>query len=243
MNREESRNFYLTRGKTAILIDGGFFLKRLGTFSKEEDRWNVDYIFEMLQKLCSEHAARLDQQIYRVFYYDCPPYDRGLHNPITNRYINYKKIPLYTFKMALFEKLRNMRKLALRLGRISLEVSGSWQIKPEKVNDLLSGKITVADLDPEKDILPCFRQKQVDIKIGVDIASMALKHQVESIVLVAGDGDFVPASKLARREGIDFILDPMWAHVNNDLLEHVDGIQTVLFQHEEAKVEQEGNEQ
>ena len=77
--------------------------------------------------------------------------------------------------------------------------------------------------------MPNIRQKQVDIKIGVDIASMALKHQVDSIVLVAGDGDFVPASKLARREGIDFILDPMWAPINPDLNEHVDGVNTVLF--------------
>ena len=65
--------------------------------------------------------------------------------------------------------------------------------------------------------------------------SMVLKHQVESIVLVAGDGDFVPASKLARREGVDFILDPMWAHINPDLEEHVDGIKSVLFSHGQVK--------
>ena len=38
---------------------------------------------------------------------------------------------------------------------------------------------------------------------------MSYKRQVDQIVLVAGDSDFVPASKLARREGIDFILDPL----------------------------------
>jgi uncharacterized LabA/DUF88 family protein len=32
---------------------------------------------------------------------------------------------------------------------------------------------------------------------------------VQQIVLISGDEDFVPALKLARREGIDFILDPM----------------------------------
>ena len=84
-------------------------------------------------------------------------------------------------------------------------------------------------MDPVTDILPSLHQKQVDLKIGVDITSMVLKHQVDSMVLVAGDGDFVPASKLARREGVDFILDPMWAHINPDLQEHVDGIYSVLF--------------
>ncbi|MDR3713987.1 MAG: NYN domain-containing protein [Puia sp.] len=62
------------------------------------------------------------------------------------------------------------------------------------------------------------------MKIGVDIASLALKKQVNQIVLVSGDEDFVPASKLARREGIDFILDPLWNPIDPNLLEHIDGL-------------------
>lgn len=72
------------------------------------------------------------------------------------------------------------------------------------------------------------RQKGVDMRIGVDIASLALKKHVDTIVLVAGDSDFVPAAKLARREGIDFILDPLWQNVNADLFEHIDGLQSGL---------------
>ena len=48
----------------------------------------------------------------------------------------------------------------------------------------------------------------------MDIASLSYKHQVDQIVLIAGDSDFVPAAKLARREGLDFVLDPLV----NDLL-------------------------
>ena len=44
----------------------------------------------------------------------------------------------------------------------------------------------------------------------------------------SGDSDFVPAAKLARREGIDFILDPMWATIRDDLHEHIDGLRTVI---------------
>ncbi|MFD2722216.1 NYN domain-containing protein [Ignatzschineria indica] len=47
------------------------------------------------------------------------------------------------------------------------------------------------------------------MKIGIDISSLTLKKLVKQIILIAGDADFVPAAKLARREGIDFILDPM----------------------------------
>ena len=62
------------------------------------------------------------------------------------------------------------------------------------------------------------------MKIGVDISSLALKKLVDTIILVAGDADFVPAAKLARREGIDFILHPMAAHIDPDLFEHIDGL-------------------
>lgn len=62
------------------------------------------------------------------------------------------------------------------------------------------------------------------MKIGVDIASLAYKKQVEQIVLIAGDSDFVPAAKLARREGIDFILDALSRPIKTDLFVHIDGL-------------------
>ena len=60
------------------------------------------------------------------------------------------------------------------------------------------------------------------MRIGLDIASIALKCQATTIILVAGDADFVPAAKLARREGVQFILDPLWRSVSSDLSEHID---------------------
>lgn len=70
------------------------------------------------------------------------------------------------------------------------------------------------------------QQKGVDMRVGVDIASLAYKKQVDQIILIAGDSDFVPAAKLARREGVDFILDPMWADIKPDLFEHIDGLKS-----------------
>lgn len=66
------------------------------------------------------------------------------------------------------------------------------------------------------------------MRIGLDIASMTLKGQVDTIILVTGDSDFVPAAKLARREGVEFLLDPLWQRVNDDLMEHVDGVVSVF---------------
>ena len=64
------------------------------------------------------------------------------------------------------------------------------------------------------------------MRIGLDIASIALKRQAETIVLVSGDADFVPAAKLARREGVQFVLDALWRSVSPDLLEHIDGLRS-----------------
>lgn len=68
------------------------------------------------------------------------------------------------------------------------------------------------------------------MKIGLDIASLSYKKLVKQIVLIAGDSDFTPAAKLARREGIDFILDPMWNPINPDLHEHIDGLMSTCPQ-------------
>jgi len=62
------------------------------------------------------------------------------------------------------------------------------------------------------------------MRIGLDIASITLKQQADTIILVTGDSDFVPAAKLARREGIELLLDPLRQEVSDDLHEHVDGI-------------------
>lgn len=78
------------------------------------------------------------------------------------------------------------------------------------------------------DVALGLRQKGVDMRIAIDIASLTLKQQVSTIVLVAGDSDFVPAAKLARREGMEFILDPLWQNVNDDLFEHIDALQSGL---------------
>jgi hypothetical protein len=45
------------------------------------------------------------------------------------------------------------------------------------------------------------------------------------MVLVTADAEVVAATKLARREGIDVVLDPMGAAVSPRMAEHVDGVQ------------------
>lgn len=123
-------------------------------------------------------------------------------------------------------ELKYKRKFALRMGRLSDNDLG-YVIKPEVVKALFSGKKHFSDIT-EYDFILDIKQKTMDMKLGTDIASMVLKKQVDQIILIAGDSDFVPAAKLARREGVDFILDPMGNSINEDLNEHTDGIRSKI---------------
>lgn len=111
------------------------------------------------------------------------------------------------------------------MGELS-DANAHFNLDPGKMKQLLSGDISIDDLS-EHDFSISFEQKGVDMRIGIDIASLAYKKQVSQIILIAGDSDFVPAAKMARREGIDFILDPMESTIKDNLFEHIDGLETV----------------
>ena len=115
------------------------------------------------------------------------------------------------------------RKFALRMGRLS--EAPQYVLKEDVLKKLFRGDKKFSELT-EDDLRLNAKQKGVDMRIGIDITSLALKKQVDQIILIAGDSDFVPAAKLARREGIDFVLDPLWHPVADDLFEHIDGLQS-----------------
>lgn len=205
--------------KVAILVDGGFYKKvALSLWGKKTGE---ERAHELL-RYCREHYRNKD--LYRVFYYDCPPLQKRVYHPFLDRAIDLKKTETYEWAQTFLNKLKEFRKFALRLGYIA-ESSISYTLSEKKQKELLRGKIEVSDL-VEEDFIFSAKQKGVDMRIGLDIASLAYKKLVNQIILIAGDSDFVPAAKLARREGIDFILDPMWQPIRDDLKEHIDGLQS-----------------
>ena len=220
--------------KVAVLIDGGFFLKRFNALYNKKRDMAPEKVADLLYTMAHKHVGQ-HNTLYRIFYYDCEPSNKKAHNPVTKKAIDFQKSDEYKFRKDLFEHLKKKRKMALRLG--TLKDNNNWYIKSEKVKELLNGSIEIKDLK-ENDVYLDFKQKGIDMKIGVDIASLALKRFVDTIVLFSGDSDFVPAAKLARREGIDFILDPMFANVEPQLFEHIDGMRSVSpFNTKEKKAE------
>lgn len=215
-------NRLLPPRRIAILIDGGFFIKRFNALYNRDRKMTGAQVADMMYTMALRHV-RDNDVLYRIFYYDCEPLDKKMHNPITKYCINYAKTDQYKFRHELLDALKYKRKVALRIG--TLKTSSHWIINPSATERLLKKEITIDDL-AEDDVTPEIRQKGIDMKIGVDIASLSLKRFVDKIVLFSGDSDFVPAAKMARREGIDFILNPMKANVEPQLNEHIDGMET-----------------
>lgn len=217
---------HVTPVVTAVMVDAEFFLKRarrlFGTTSPRDAA-------ERLHKLALDHLndakGRRTARLYRIFVYDAPPAAWKGHTPLGKKSLNLAQSPTAQWRHEFHEVLRGLRKVALRMGEIPTN-QVRWQLKAEVLKELANGKRRWEDLTDD-DFRLDLRQKGVDMRLGLDIASLAYKQQVNQIVLISGDADFVPAAKLARREGIDFILDPMWATIRPDLYEHIDGLRTV----------------
>jgi hypothetical protein len=103
---------------------------------------------------------------------------------------------------------------ALRLGELLQE---GWRLK-RSVLRKEGPRIEIGADDFEPDI----RQKGVDMRIGLDIASLALKRQVQVVVLVTADSDFIPAMKFARREGAQLFLVTLRHGIRDGMREHAD---------------------
>ncbi|WP_082466916.1 NYN domain-containing protein [Sphingomonas sp. Leaf25] len=222
---------------TAIVIDGAYFLRRFGYSFPHLDRndpaqvaWAVPYLagWHLAIRHRSEPHALGDvtqgyrpgesSDLYRIFFYDCPPLTKRLHYPISRKSLDLAKTSTALQRQAIHRRLLDARKVALRLGRLNDDVV--WVPKPEAMRRWLDEQFVASDEDFEIKTV----QKGVDMRLGLDVAAMAFKRQVDQIILVAGDADFVPAAKLARREGIDVVLDPMGGRAARDLLDHVDGV-------------------
>lgn len=225
---------------TAILVDGAFFLRRFSKCFPDCNSKDPKSVAHGLGLLAYMHIAhriggeRLTKQIkeenfqvaesnelYRIFFYDCAPFEKRMHQPISKKSIDFSKTEEAIFRKSVHIEILKLRKIALRLGR--LNDTSKWRLSEAATDRFL--KEGPAFVAKDEDFAIDIKQKGVDMRLGLDVASLAFKKQVDQIVLVASDADFVPAAKLARREGIDVVLDRMGdTRAAVDLLEHVDGV-------------------
>lgn len=132
---------------------------------------------------------------------------------------------MYSRLKAFLRELTLKDKFALRMGRLGA-AHVKYVMKPNVEQAVLEGRKTIAQLT-RQDLKLDMGQKGVDMRLGLDLVSLALKRIVDQVVVITGDSDFVPAIKIARTEGVEVILDPMGQHIADDLQEHIDRIRSV----------------
>ena len=112
---------------------------------------------------------------FRTYVYDCPPYQS---NPPTPEQIILKS-GFDSFRY----NVTRLPRFEFRLGRL--------QLQRDEFGEVLT----------KKDGTPLLRQKWVDMALGIDVAKLATTKQIQKVILVAGDYDFLPAIIAAKQEG------------------------------------------
>ncbi len=202
--------------RVAILLDGEFVKKvlsqRRGSFPSSDD------VAREVSRIVRSDGIR-GRPLYRIFFYTADPFSGTRSHPMSGEQVRFDRTAAHRRNRRLTDELEVLPDFAVRRGTL---VHLGWQLRPSFVRALSRGEQT--RLAPD-DILPRFEQKGVDMRIGLDIATLALKRLVSTVVLVAGDSDFLPALKLARREGLTVYLDTLGArHVRGDLKVHADRV-------------------
>ena len=194
----------------AVLIDAGFLKRKLGS---REQPLTASSVRDFVSRLDAHEALR-NAHLHRVYFYDAPPLRSTERKPLSGGPVAFATTQLARNNQRLHRELRDVPFVALRMGELRFR---GWRMNTRRLPaDLQEVRITSEDLKPN------VHQKGVDMRVGLDIASLTLKKQIEVIVLVTGDSDFVPAMKFARREGAQLFLVTLGHTVTDELREHAD---------------------
>jgi uncharacterized LabA/DUF88 family protein len=196
--------------KYAVLIDGGFIKRKLGS---EAAPMRIEHVMEFLQRLGAHEQLAL-HTLHRIYWYDAPPLESIVRRPLNGGMVNFGSTAQARENRALLRHLCAMPHISVRRGDL---VFRGWRIRRGRLPERASSvSICANDLEPH------IQQKGVDMRIGLDIAALTMKSHAQIIVLLGGDSDFVPAMKFARREGAQIYLITLGHTVRPEMLEHAD---------------------
>lgn len=119
--------------KAAILVDGGYYRK---IAPSAFDCSDPKVASADLVNYCMRHLKdkRGEFDLYRIFYYDCPPLSENVYHPFLKKTINMGKTDQHQWMTEFLKELTKKRKLALRLGRLS-EWEAAFTLRHDKVKN------------------------------------------------------------------------------------------------------------
>lgn len=194
----------------AILLDGGFLRHKLGASTTQASAADISAFTGKI----SSHKCLQGMRLHRIYFYDSKPLQTSEEKPLGGGKINFGASDAAARNKSLQASLMREPYFALRFGELHLE---GWRLK-QRILRKPGPRVEINTTDLE----PNIRQKGVDMRIGLDIASLALKKQAQVIVLVTADSDFIPAMKFARREGSQLFLITLGHGIKDGMREHAD---------------------
>lgn len=198
--------------QVAILLDGGFVKKRLKLRLK---RFPMTQDVVDLTTTIMGHVRLHDADLFRVFYYDSPPFQGSSMNPLDRSVVDFSATVAAKQNQSLLDSLELEPDFAVRRGEIA---NRGWKLGTQALKSLRKGPRPIT----AHDLIPDMEQKGVDLRIGLDIASIALRNVVAVLVLVTGDSDLVPAMKFARTQGLKVYVEALGNPIRRELRAHAD---------------------
>ena len=166
--------------KITVLIDGGHLRSYLKKAKKTVD---ADYI-EKVGLAC----ALATEETVRILYYDCALFNGETKLPVS------RTVQVFNQATPYLNDLSRKDLFAVRRGVLKFR------------GYLIKRGHQPSNPPVDSDFSPKFEQKGVDMRIGLDMATIAANRSVELIALMTNDTDCVPAMKLVRRAGIQVAL-------------------------------------
>lgn len=165
----------------AILIDGGY----LRAITKNHGLlYDADFIDRF-----ARNCRGQDEEIFRVLYYDCAPFDGIKRLPVSGNPHHFQSNDQW------LNDLSRKDLFAVRKGVLKFR-----GFKPRRTP--VGSGLPLQD----SDFKPDFEQKGVDMRIGLDIAVYSENKAVERIILVSNDTDCAAALKHGRRAGLQVVI-------------------------------------
>lgn len=156
-------------------------------------------------------------ELLRIYFYDAFVGTTAVQKPVSGEPYNLADTERFRHAQSLFDQLVLLPNMSLRMGRTDI-ARDAWRLKASATKQLLAEQRALTDDDFYLDM----GQKGVDMRIGMDMARLALRSLVRTVVVVTGDSDFVPALKFVRREGVKVILEPYGKNGRKELRTHAD---------------------
>jgi uncharacterized LabA/DUF88 family protein len=212
--------------QVAILIDGEWFRRKLDFALKGKLPHGVTA--DVMYRNALLGIDQNTEEVFRIFYYDCPPYEGIETNPIDQSKLNFKTEAKFRARDRFLREMKEKDFVAMRLG---IAKKRGWTLTDSYIRQTIDGQSAPvhgpSNPPTANDVFLNFEQKGVDMRIGIDVATLALKRIVDRVVLISGDTDMIPAMKLARREGVQVVLIEIAKPIHSSLDEDADLVRVI----------------